>query len=634
MSPKTPLFQCGELTIRSNKAAESIKLYQASEYKPNTQQDYLLKGILPRKDKCFFLHKPIEPTEFLLQDESETYLLTRIDQPIFFDQTPYIFTLHLPDAVDANVFSPIVSLCEEAIWDPDTQRLTIPINFRNDLGDFELCWEWASSDGELLQGSIQGQVFSTKLDIYSHFKWMIQDIEKFNWIQLDLLRKTTWGWSYDSDSDSTIRTWLLIFQKVRAEMGSGFYKLLKQHRRKLNPENRMLRADKIRKASSRLEEKIAEGLKSNPNARYSIQKKVLDINTPENKYMKHILFQTTYQLNDIIDKVEEIDTISDVFKIRIKEWAEEWGILKQHHFWKGIGPFTGLKKESLILSQDPLYSGIRRSWFLLQQGLSFFEQDLKGGIQNSAQLYEIWCLVKIMQLVESFDWICDSSIHFEKTNEELINDDERKTPSAKFIYNPKEGTILANNNFTLEILYQPSASENPNKKSNAMWSGIKSVPVIQQPDIVLRLLQSKKAIHTWIFDAKYRINSKSNSAPNDAINQMHRYRDAILWSNQPSNKLDEQLYRESIGAYVLYPGNEIVDANKHKQLNSINTVNIGAFPLKPYDAKSDDGTSKHKEIKMMFSTLFDESFNETLKEGNFDNVDPFSTSIYTKSPKI
>jgi predicted component of viral defense system (DUF524 family) len=347
--------------------------------------------------------------------------------------------------------------------------------------------------------------------------------------------------------------------------------------------------------------------------------------------MKHILFQTTSQLNEVVDKIQDIDKISDIFKQRLKEWSEEWSILKQHRFWKGIGAYTGLKKESLILSQDPTYSGVRSSWYLLQQGLSFFEQDLKGGIQNAAQLYEIWCLVKIMQLVESFDWVCDSSIHFEQSNEELINDDEIRSNSAKFVYSPKEETTLANSKLTLEVLYQPTASENPDEED--MWNGVKSVPVIQQPDIVLRLLESNNAIHTWIFDAKYRINSKSNSAPNDAINQMHRYRDAILWSNQASNKLDEQLYRESIGAYVLYPGHEIADTEKHKQLKSISEVNIGSFPLKPYDAKSDDGTSKHKEIKMMFSTLFDESFNEVLKEGNFDNLDPFSTSIYTKSPK-
>ena len=83
------------------------------------------------------------------------------------------------------------------------------------------------------------------------------------------------------------------------------------------------------------------------------------------------------------------------------------------------------------------------------------------------------------------------------------------------------------------MLYQPSASAKPS--SSIGWESIAALPVIQNPDLVLRLEQHGVATKTWIFDSKYRVdvdtkNSQRESAPPDAIDQMHRYRDAILWA--------------------------------------------------------------------------------------------------------
>jgi hypothetical protein len=108
----------------------------------------------------------------------------------------------------------------------------------------------------------------------------------------------------------------------------------------------------------------------------------------------------------------------------------------------------------------------------------------------------------------------------------------------------------------------------------------------QRPDIVLRLSKTNDKIqYTYLFDAKYRIRDTSIPAKNgvevppvDAINQLHRYRDAIFYTNAR----DEKLKREVIGGYVLYPGNltkdEFIGSYYHR---SVDEVNIGAYPLKP-----------------------------------------------------
>ena len=87
----------------------------------------------------------------------------------------------------------------------------------------------------------------------------------------------------------------------------------------------------------------------------------------------------------------------------------------------------------------------------------------------------------------------------------------------------------------------------------------------------------------WIFDAKYRIADNSNGtdsdkAPDEAINQMHRYRDALIYINQ-ANDGELEKSRPILGAFVLYPGwfDEADTSNPYQ--DAIEAVGIGGFPL-------------------------------------------------------
>lgn len=103
---------------------------------------------------------------------------------------------------------------------------------------------------------------------------------------------------------------------------------------------------------------------------------------------------------------------------------------------------------------------------------------------------------------------------------------------------------------------------------------------------------------TYLYDAKYRVVSDKrldkdiekddleemqelhggDYPPSDAINQMHRYRDAIYYGTDKK----EHSNKEVIGGYILFPGrgdNETIA--KRYYSNSVESVNIGAFPLLP-----------------------------------------------------
>ena len=71
--------------------------------------------------------------------------------------------------------------------------------------------------------------------------------------------------------------------------------------------------------------------------------------------------------------------------------------------------------------------------------------------------------------------------------------------------------------------------------------------------------------------------------PDDAINQMHRYRDAIYYKEYDEG----QLKKEVIGGYILFPGDgDPADVAVSKFHETIKKVNIGAFPLRPKDERN------------------------------------------------
>ena len=548
----------------------------------NTSCSYSFRGFSPKEFRIY-------GDKAALEAESEGTFRYDCELPVFFEQTDFTIILQFPAFTEeARLFSPIAGLCEKALngWDPDLKRLDLALNFGNELGDFELCFEWkAVGEGDWRICSFRAQVFSTKLDVASHFRVMLEEVaERFDWLKLDMLRQTFWGWSYDADTVATQQTWLIIFQEVRQEMGLALRQLTERHRRRLRGNEYWLRPERIKRLASNMEEKAYRALIDKPDSRLRVARQILDTDTPENRYIKHIFMQCLRQLGVIGTQLESNDKFSDVFRQRLGDWEEEWMILRHKPFWNSIGAFRGLRGESLILSRDPLYVSIRRNWRLLKEGLALLDQDLKGGLQNAAQLYEIWCLVQLDKFISSHEnWISkeENLTPFEGSGDDW-NNEERHSGTVRLKYNYTD-----NDNLYLELLFQPSAGRKPNL---TYWNGVMALPESQCPDIVMRLHRNdlpSRPVYTWIFDAKYRIQSDKSGnhtgAPKDTIDGMHRYRDAILWAADTEG--EDSLLRESLGAFVLYPGRELVEESQNL---SISRVNVGTFSLRPPKVRSQE----------------------------------------------
>lgn len=217
---------------------------------------------------------------------------------------------------------------------------------------------------------------------------------------------------------------------------------------------------------------------------------------------------------------------------------------------------------------------------MLQRSYSLNDGIYRLQTKDIATLYEIWCFIEVSHIVKEKLHLSDEDIDHRNRVEMngLFTWDLGKGEHSRILFK-KDNVELA------ELIYNPKSSERENNYVGITDLVVPTVP--QKPDIVLQLTKNdlqEGMKFTYLFDAKYRIDGKDRNGvdvpPEDAINQMHRYRDAIYYKDHKSDVLK----KEVIGGYILFPGDgEPTDVAVSKFRKTIDEVNIGAFPLRPKD---------------------------------------------------
>ncbi len=558
------IFSLNELTVLCNKTKEEILKLTSDEVKKEKASLKFLSCIKTGKQKS----DKNEVREGFRDWDHKTgnFWEKRAVDPIFFDQTDYLIKIKYPvGALKPKLFSISRDIEESAYWETDANSFLLPINFGNDVGHFELSWSWQDKNGLRHRGFILTDVFSKKLNILSHYKIMISDIQQiYRLIDLDLSKKTFWNWNTNANRKQALHQWLSIYSESKEDFIFYVRQFLSKYRKKLLPAESLKRVEKLKRIRPRITEKLLEAKLSKNLRTFSIKAMQPSINTNENRYIKMLLSKVVEKVSTISKFLNDdknakkanvsrnfIKTIDDSLKILLS--------IKNEEFWKNVQNMNRNEYESRVLNHDPTYSNIRRCWINLNSGLELSSGIFKGGILNSAQLYEKWVFCKILQAISENGWEQNKSLKKENNN------------NVSF----KKGKL------DLNVLYQPIASE----RGSSLGSGnLYATPCSQIPDFLLKITRNDLSgcpTFSWILDAKYRI--ENNCAPEDAINQMHQYRDAVLWRGK---RLERSLVRESLGAFVVYPGKHS-SIEAIKQIQSIDRTNIGALPLVPSDEAGD-----------------------------------------------
>ena len=313
-----------------------------------------------------------------------------------------------------------------------------------------------------------------------------------------------------------------------------------------------------------------------------MEEQIQSNDTQENRFLKYALGQITDKYESLKKRIEAIHGISEIEREKMSKMLDTLRHLQRNPFFRTVGRFKGLNQESLVLQRATGYSQVYRTWHLLRRAYSLNDGIYRLQSKDIATLYEIWCFIEVSHIVR--EQLGISHEDMEHRNRMEMNGvftwELGKGEHSRILFR-KNGVELA------ELVYNPKHTDKEN--DNISMENLVAPTVPQKPDIVLQLRKDdvqKGMKMTYLFDAKYRIDGNVNGVdtpPNDAINQMHRYRDAIYYKDYDGS----QLKKEVIGGYILFPGDgEPLNVAKARFQQSIDEVNIGAFPLRPKDVEN------------------------------------------------
>ena len=522
--------------------------------------------------------------------------------PFFFDNTVYRVQLKMKTSAGCEkpwLDSRFAEL--EEYFSREDDRLSGSLQFNNDIGKSDFRFGYLRGGIKCIF-SFTFHVLSTKLDYHTDWKGIVEDIEdEYRMLSYDFLKKTYHSFAHDADGETSDMVWWNLFAKHRKDFIDACRLILARPRLRFRKVDEYRRADQLKMLTPALENELAEwrGVGSHLylDARGSQTK-----DTPENRFFKYAV-ETISRKHDALarrvsyeaarvtaDGEESEGRKKKADKLRklnheAEETTKDLLSIKNNPFFRGIGKFEGLRQVSLVLQRAPGYAAMMRIYAILNA-----LYDLQDGLygletKNIADLYELWCFIEVKNQVAAALGVPQKSIKHTNRTEmgNWFGEDPKKGKQSCVVIESEDKTVK------LEVLYNAAA----------VFSGKSGIEHTvaptggeQKPDIVMRLVRdygrSKAFKLTYIFDAKYRLDDENavggvGAPPVEAINQLHRYRDAIYYGEIKNGSVDDaDIKKEVIGGYILFPGSGTEAEIKATTLyKSIDKVNIGALPLRP-----------------------------------------------------
>lgn len=509
------------------------------------------------------------------------------DEAFFFENTDYpvriIPNTGVSHSQEINLLRLVIGKEENLNVAAEDDIIFGTINFRNQVGrtDFKVIYTVGGKEKSL---SFSTEVLSYKMDYRTDMRQVIADIEEeFSMLSYSLLKETYLTFK-QSNNESTNLIWWQIFRDCYNKMVDSIDFIISRPKRRLKSDVRYERAERLPFISPELENEYAE-FEHDPSHLYRVEEMFLSKDTVENRFLKYAIQNTLNRFKRVQKNILSILKLDNVdLRVQIQKMNSELDRLAYHPFFRGIGDFKGFTQDSLVMKQAHGYKEVYECWILLQCGYDLQEGIMQLEVKDISELYEIWCFIKVKNIVNHIlQDKAEQRVSGNQTEGDFIkNLIQGKASDVRFHDKNNADIVLAS------VMYNATSDDeaidefDPTKQKTDIIDTT-SKTTEQRPDIVLRLTKSNDSIqYTYLFDAKYRLNDTQifdcDVPPVGAINQMHRYRDAIYFTKSD----DQLLKKEVVGGYVLYPGNltkEEFNGSYYKK--SIDEVNIGAYPLKP-----------------------------------------------------
>lgn len=534
---------------------------------------------------------------FWVSPSPKTVQVILLGSPIFFENVQYqfewVFSLsHVSFAAAEHKLKNVNDAFRfvASKTGTDLPRLTGVINTGNDIGWLRLPWSY-NSVNELKHLALSFEVLPVKMDLHSDLSAMYKSIDsEFPLWRFSLAQRTEQSVSRGSSRGNFPLLWLAHFESLRTKFFAGLKVISNAPHSRLKSIELNVKADRLKgKINNKLAERVVTDIKEKVSHKhYQQDKKVLSVNTHENQFIKMVVDTTKQRLADFHkkllanNKAPDNQRIADSFLSTISDWQKPLLRMQTQSFLREVDRFSGISGESLVLQQKTGYSAVYKIWQELKFYLDAFATRSSVSMKSVAAIYEIWCFLELRNILVD-------QLGFKESLRE-----KSRMKLKDFEYQLTDGFVGAFNfersdGVKIRLAHEPVFKKD-SKTIRTFW-------VTQKPDILMEVTfpNGKKCI--WLFDAKYRIKSpelgeeSDNSedygdaeyidyVPEDALNQMHRYRDALIHikTDEFNSKFKS---RPVFGAFALYPGffDQSNDANPYRDV--IHETGIGAFALLP-----------------------------------------------------
>jgi len=501
--------------------------------------------------------------------------------PPLFEQTDYQLYLRAENADDQIEIRHRDPLIAKSLSTQENGRVVHGVvNFRGQIGRSQ--FSIYINGTPLLDFEVE--VFPTKIDYDSDYQEIVADVQSIlTSLAYEYLRSTYQMGKLGTGQKSSQLEWLVLIEHIISDLETALNYIANRPTRGLVRRERTTRLERIRRVDSRVRSQVRRGQGKGSLVQLDgiaarerlVQRPAeLTLDTMEHRWIRNQLLEvqrTLGQISAVYDRAEELSVrkqqTSDGIS-RLKSRVSR--LLRLEPVNEAVGdPPTGFA--SLQLVSAPGYRETYRLLMFLQMGMRLEGDLVKIAVKDLDVLYEYWTYLTVVR---------------------IIQDEHGPPQNLDQLFNVRQSglSIQLKQGVGQRIAFRTGSHRRISVLYNPQFANQDTTLIPQKPDILIRFEEDGWPIIQLVLDAKYRIDAtekyrqqfKSFGPPTDAINVLHRYRDAILELDQHDNEAPG-LKRSVVQAAALFPLNQLPDEDFHNSRlwQSLERLGVGAIPALP-----------------------------------------------------
>lgn len=456
--------------------------------------------------------------------------------------------------------------------------LTASLDFRRQVGFSRLVFAAGGATVE-----VEVEVFPTKLDYKTDYRQLVHEVSAgARGLALEYLRATFARGGVEATDDPTTLEWLLLVRNEIDAIERALQYVAAHPHRVLERTAETTSSHRLRRPDPAVRRAVARGLgRGAPltvvgvgkvRSELPAQRAHETLNTPEHRWLRHQLAVIAADLEAIhagIALDRDHARRAGRGAARLEAEGDEVALfVRRVHHLMGVPALAGalgpppVGPPSLTLLNGLGYREAYRSIMILRLGLAFDGEATSFSLKDLPELYETWCFLRLAQLIGE---LSQGTVRSGDLVEAAGGGVRIKLRAGQ-----RSEVLLDAGARKLRLLYNPT------------YPGLTGA---QRPDIVLEFHEDGWPQIVVVFDAKYRLRSEaeyietfgSPGPPIDAVNALHRYRDAIVVEAERGRG------RPTVRGVALFPlpAAACEGFTTSRLYRALSSLGVGALPFSP-----------------------------------------------------